>query len=757
MKRISLSPSPSHNNYASLLLLLLITIGIVGNKEYGVAAQNVLDLDEQVLYSNPQAFTLSQEQEAIASLEENDNAPEEVVGLLFNIRSSPLLNDNATIYISGFEFHTSISGTVYYELYSQEGDYYDSEGGKDGGLGIGDWFYGDGSEYYGDGSELVSGGLAAGSGDCTQILESYNTDKNDEGGDGSDSAVAYNSTSSLFGLSDSAEIVKSTPIDYDVLPSCNLTVVPKEDFPFSSSTSSSYPWSLRGPNATRSFYITLASKHLFVLPSSSGNSTNSTFDSVVIASTPDLELYEGVAARTYPLHHNKSDYYHEVPMGFIGKIYYHVEGGRRAVEDELEEEDGPTTPSPTPSISPSASLAPTQVNTTKSPIGTQAITTFNPTFNPTATTPKTTSPTAKPTRRCRPGRPCIVSSLNPPPPPTASPIILSPMPMTIELMVYMENVPERTMSDREAEEYVEVLMKFLQENEDLVKNGVDSKKLEIFYHNVFDKEMARGNNIGGRGNNGGRGGIIGASNDADSFTYHYNTKSRFKPRVYPTIYVMTKVEVQTKLPQDVAAFFLWEELRNHEMTLMETYNANSLFVSYFRDLTNITFEVVDGLTEPPTQSPTVHTVISEETSGAEEEAEATGRGNIYAFVGICIGILWLFLTMCSCKEIIKHRNKSKERSELKRQQMVRRQSSHRLRGRRLSRVSSIRNGVLRRLTVWGGHDKSHTQRTQGLDLEAMMEGEEAECSSSSEDDSSTAEESRRTAPQSLIAKRVSFA
>jgi len=713
MKRFSTS---NYCNYReTLLILLLLTIGIVGN-DNGVNAQNIFagnnianSTNEQILYSNPQYFTLPKEQPF-----QNDDAPPPeaaltVVGLLFNLRSKlpeGREDSNAnTIYITGFEFFTSMAGTVFYQLSSREGEYYDQQEGKDGGPGIGNW----------TSFDLISGGTAEGTGGCR--LQGASA-----GG------------SSLFKPQIMNQAIERAD-NNTTTEVCPLTIIPKEDFITPTDT---YPWTLRA-NSTRSFYITLASKHLLVMPGNSASS-NSSFDTVVAASTPDLELYEGVAARTYPLHQDESDYYHDEPMGFIGKIYYHVEG-------RGEETDSP-------SMEPSSSYYPTNNVTETTMTETNNVTETNSTeTNLTETTltkasypsiaptpaPVTSPPTPKPTRRCRPGRPCP----SPPSPktanPTTSPLISSPYPTTIELMVYLENVPDRRMSEREEEEYVEVMTDFLQDNEDLIRNGVKTMNLEVFYHNLY-REEEKGK--GGRGSRGGIGANRG-ENTASSFTYNYNTQSRYTPKIYPTIYIMTKVEVLTKLPPHVAAFFLWDELRDHEMALMDIFNSKALFVSYFRDLTNITVEVVDGMSMPPTVSPTKFTVASSEEL-EDEEDEGVHKVNLLVYVGVALGCIWFFLTLCSFKEIFKHRRKGMEQKELKRQHETRRQSSvqhlpGRPGARRLSRFMA-----LRRMTL--------LPKRKPSDVEATMRGAEADSGS----DPSTAEETGRR-PTQRSRPRVSFA
>ena len=610
-----------------------------------------------MIYSNPQYYTLSTSNEEQQLDSSSSSATAELsVGLLFNIRSKLSSNDD-TIYITGFEFYTHITGNVFYQLYSMDGEYYTEPDGASGGQGINDDWEKLDTKY------LVSGGLAEGYGMCTR--ESYDEYVADGGGGLISSPVSM-STLTRQTATGGGEMVNV----------CPLAIVPFDNPPFSLTETlpTNYPWILRGMNSTRSFYITLASKDLYVSPSTSTSSSDPTsFDTVISASTNDLDIYEGVATRTYPLDQNNSDYYYELPQGFIGKVHYFVgNGGSLSL---LATPDGGT-----PQVS--------------------------PTLTPTVA-PQTILPTAKPTRRCRPGRPC----LNPPSPPTptTSPIVSGPIPMTIELIVYLENAPGRTMSEREEEEYIEIMTAFLQENNELRKNGVSTESLDIFYHNVLDEDMinSRGKGVNKVGAYYDTALLLPGSNASESFIYHYNTKSTFIPKVYPTVYVMTKIDVITMgLPYDVTTFFIWDELRTNEMLLMETFNANSLFVSYFRDLTNITFEMMEGLSEPPTKAP-IKSLPPTALSEVDDEEAQIQRRNIYTFVGVFLGILWFILTLFSIRKILKYRRKAKQSAQAKE---VRKQSlSARSRSSRRGNLSKTVSSRFRRFSIWGSHPHHHHQ------------------------------------------------
>mmetsp|Transcript_1383 Transcript_1383/g.2954 ORF Transcript_1383/g.2954 Transcript_1383/m.2954 type:complete len:736 (+) Transcript_1383:162-2369(+) len=724
--------SSSYSSCAeTLLLVLLFTIGIVGNDVMLAHAQNILGdnnaataaNNEHVLYSNPQFYSRPTQQNG------GDDAPPPeataTMGLLFNLRSKLKEEDDATIYITGFEFYTSSSSIVLYELKSREGKYYDNEMGRDGGPGIGEL----------TSFNSISQPFADGTGECTQILEYYGSNSNNGQQQQQQGNIA---------LSERAGNTIPEQI-------CPLTIIPKEDFGV---VPSSNPWILEA-NSTRSFYITLASEDLLASPST----TSSSFDTVVTASTPDLELYEGVAARTYPFHEEEGDFYYDKPMGFIGKIYYRVEGGEVATGVPTKR---PTTNSPTASP-PTATLIEANLTETDSTsIGGEGEKNNNNSEEP---SPQTTSiptpalvtppPTAKPTKRCRPGRPCLTAPAPTTATPTSAPLIYSPFPTNVELMVYLENVPNRIMNSREEKEYVKVVTEFLKGNENLRENGVNTTKLNVFYHNILDEDengrtrgrsyfcrrVLRASSKGSTRNNDKKYNQLSLcdfddakDSDGESFTYYYNTKSRYVPKVYPTIYVMTTVEVITKLPDHVAAFFVWDELREHETTLIDEFNRNSLFVSYFNDLTNITTEVVDELSRPPTLAPTEFTAAGLE--GIEDGEEVGNRRYpVLASVGIAFIFLWFFLTLYSMREIVKHRRNwraHKEITKTKRTTLRRMSTERRLMSKPKRRLHAFKHTL--RLDSFGTELKGNRTKkpTNGFEVGSGSDNSKRDDSTSDE-------------------------
>lgn len=414
---------------------------------------------------------------------------------------------------------------------------------------------------------------------------------------------------------------------------CTLAVVPNQAFLPST-------WPISEKDQWRTFYITLSSQNLVVRNSNSITQPAAS-ERVVVSSTPDIDLFEGIGTKTYP-YSTSPEYFLERPMGFIGKIHYSV----------VKADNEPQLAPPSPSSPPPA------VTTQQPPTSTP-----QPTATPTIPSTKA-SPTMKPTRpKCRPGRPCPTESQ-----PDAGATITTPTskPITIiQTIVYIENTPPRALNAREISKYIEVMQSFLDQSTSLEENGVTTLNITVFNDDLIQEPKRKGKGGSQEGSGYLRKNMPLTDDTTASYAYYHNEGGNYSyvPKIYPAIFVQTTFEVITELPYDVAAFYLWNEFRTNEEELISLFHDNSLFVSYFREITNVTVQVVSELIAP-TSSPTKfidNTTIIE----SEETAEPEKR-NIWLYLGITIGVVWFVLTCCSFRQIINHRRRQRYRQDLRR-------------------------------------------------------------------------------------------
>lgn len=564
------------------------------------------------LESNPQFFTpLEQsQQQQQQSLEASS-----VFGLLFNVRSKV----DERIQITGFEFYTTeVERILYYQLYTKEGEYWET---TDDGNGV---TVNGGVDTY----ELISQGTIQGSSDCTDSFEG----------------------TALY---------------------CKLAVVPDEVFIDSK-------WTISEKLESRSFYFTLASKHLVVQGIDPTQQQQQRAGDRVVASTPELDLYGGIGTNAFPVT-SDSAYLYGTSLGFVGKIHYDTDGDAQLVPGLAppptteQPTQSPTTSSPTTSSPTTKTSTPTTAATqqpTLSAIAIQTLPTVAPQSSPPTQEPTTspTTPLARP--KCRPGRPCLTQpepddtedSANMTSVPTTSPA------MTIRTIVYIENTPGRRLEKRDIDKYIEVVTKFL-DRSTLKDNGVTPMNITVVNDDLVEEPDNKKKGAGRLGSSNKKKGQL--PNDRTlsyqgntSYSYSYNEQEDpYVPKIYPAIFVQTEFFVMSDLPYDVAAFYLWNEFRTYEEELLTQFHDNTLFVSYFRNIQNVTVQIVNELIAP-TAAPTIF--VANTTIVASENSAQQGFEDIWLYLGITVGIVWLILTCCSLRHILNHRRSLAYRDNLKR-------------------------------------------------------------------------------------------
>jgi len=203
-----------------------------------------------------------------------------------------------------------------------------------------------------------------------------------------------------------------------------------------------------GDYGTRAFYITLSTIDL-VYQISEGTAA----DMAVQVDTPDLEVWEGegVLAQDLPPADDPVAYiFFRYPRRFLGTIYYdRVPCKPFKAYGEIDELPCPILPTQSPSL-PQPSMSPVTSPPTRRPVS-QAPVTPAPYWGTPAPIAPTETPTLPPTSSRPPSFAPSTSY------PSGSPIV----PMRVNLNVNLRNVPERPMTEREYEKFIELMMKFL--------------------------------------------------------------------------------------------------------------------------------------------------------------------------------------------------------------------------------------------------------------------------------------------------------
>ena len=215
---------------------------------------------------------------------------------------------------------------------------------------------------------------------------------------------------------------------------------------------------------TRAFYITLDKKELVY---KLGTGTDS--DLLMHDSTADLEIYEGEGVLGYPFPDISEYYYYRYPRQYLGAIHYDRLPCKpySAFGDVFDlpcpdmPTQSPTLPQPTrsPVTEPPTMLPVTEEPTTPAPIVGYTLPPQVPTGNPTLSPTVSMMPSSSPTSA----------------EPTGSPIV----PMRANVISVFRNAPDRLMTEREVEKFLEITTEFLIRK---TQKSMAIEGIEVWHH-----------------------------------------------------------------------------------------------------------------------------------------------------------------------------------------------------------------------------------------------------------------------------------
>jgi len=414
-----------------------------------------------------------------------------------------------------------------------------------------------------------------------------------------------------------------------------------------------------GERGTRAFYLTLTTIDLVYKKGSGADS-----DQLVQAKNPDLEVYEGEGVLFYPFPDPSDAYYYRGPRQFLGAIHYdRLPCKPYSAFGDIMELPCPDLPTgsptkPPPTASPSTklpTLAPvTEAPTTRSPISGQTEAPVSPTMMPTGSPTVSVEPTAHPT-----------TSL-----PTASPIV----PMRGNIIVTLRNTPERLMTDREIEKFLEITTDFLIRHTDssMIIDGID-----FWHQELIHIEGTLNSTIGKEDSTS----IVDSEHDQSEHETSPSMVSRGtreksnKVKKQPELPQIPATEVtlilrvtHSNLPLNLIGKMASVAIEEKQIELLALLNEQSAFYTYFKFMDGLESKMIERVTKAPTLSPTTYEAflanqaVSESEEGVViEEKEELGFGVLIGFV---VGSIWCLLTACSVAYLYKARSEMTEEKDL---------------------------------------------------------------------------------------------
>jgi len=431
-----------------------------------------------------------------------------------------------------------------------------------------------------------------------------------------------------------------------------------------------------GEEGTRAFYLTLQSIDLVyklgtILDGDSGYS-----DERPHAETEDIAIYQGEGILWYPFPDPEEVIFYRYPREYLGAVYYNrlpcrpysLYGVINELPCPLVPTGSPTGPPPTkspvtdePTVSPV--FSPTRLpsdSPTVSPIMGATPAPVEPTEFPTESPTESKFPTMEPTTSQ----------------PTMSPVV----PMRANIVTTLRNVPDREMTVREVEKYVEIMTTFLRRHTEssMTLDGID------WWHGQLTQVDAKEGTVaeGAEGDEEGEDGDDEKEQEeaeeqspqvargANRRQLQKNKRPPATPQVVAMdITLILRISIST-LPIEMLGNMAKVAIEENEEELLALLREQQAFYTFFKSADGVACKVIEEVTNPPTLSPITAAEAAALAAAEEEEEdevlveEEDGGVGFGVFVGLGIGFLWCCLTAISVAYLMSARGEMEEQRDM---------------------------------------------------------------------------------------------
>jgi hypothetical protein len=430
-----------------------------------------------------------------------------------------------------------------------------------------------------------------------------------------------------------------------------------------------------GGTDRRAIYVTLSKRNMLYQRSSEPLETEAissmeevetqgvvTEDSILLASTNHLIVYEGAAVMTYPFKEAKDSIFYRYPRGFVGRIEYDREpcelipvlddngkptGEFTSVQKWEECTEG--TKAPRPTVKPTVWVKPSPP-TTKQPV---SATTGDGSENTTTTADN-------------------VSILSP-----SSSLSISTQPSKLIMKSYLiltfNNISTqgRVMDAREQNSFEKSIVSFLNRQKAVKTNEVYIEGATTWYQQTYtteerEEQAQKGKKKGDRNkNNGGGGRVLQVAEEVSSEESSSGQVGATDlivpspPMEAPLLEITIIISVErSPLPQKITSQLFETMIRNSKTEFLESLKEVGALTNLFSNTNDIpTVLSVERVTSAPTLRPTRSPVVEVEL---EEEGEAPALvgfffGSALRIALLIIGLVWVGLVLVGFTKIKKAR------------------------------------------------------------------------------------------------------
>jgi len=402
-----------------------------------------------------------------------------------------------------------------------------------------------------------------------------------------------------------------------------------------------------GDKGTRAFYLTLTTINLVYKLGTGGFAPDTKYHH----DSPDIEIWEGEGVLFYPFPDPAQAYFYRSPRQYLGAIYYDILPCKPfSTYGPVMELPCPNVPTgsptlPMPTKSPETE-PPTLTPTTAAPATGSPVTPapMSPTESPTIEPTSSRSPTYEPTT----------------PAPSDAPVI----PIRANMITILRNVPERDLTPRELEKFLEIALTFLRRH---TEDSMSIEGLELYHQKLVKVDAKSCGAITTQ--------VASSQKQARASTTVGETtkkslqKESSKCQVWGMeVTLIAKVSFAF-LPHNLLGSMAAVAFEEHEQEFLDLLHEQQAFYTFFKIMDGVSAIGVETLTPPPTESPTTYAyflerqkVLVEENVTITEETDA-GLG-FGVFVGLGIGFLWCCLTAISIAYLMNARGEMEEQRDL---------------------------------------------------------------------------------------------
>ena len=360
-----------------------------------------------------------------------------------------------------------------------------------------------------------------------------------------------------------------------------------------------------GESGTRAFYLTLNTKDLVIKMDQAQGNAGAT-DNKVMASSQDLEIYNGKAVLSYPFPNPAETWFYYSPRMFLGVVSYDrlpcKPFSLYGPVDELPCGTVAVLPTMKPTLKPTMQIV--EDNVVQDEVQDDFIITRTPTLNPTNILTQLVLETSPPTMSLSPTLSTFpTTSILPTMYPSSSPVT----PTRVRIIVNLHNTPDMLMNQMEQSVFSETLIEFLndQSGKAMIISTIDveSEEMVLVTASPTSSSVTVSNSVSGNNNS-----TINTTSVPQEVSR--NTLRHRMLREVPGVRLSLILTLaSTTLPHNLLVNMAIVAIEENQRDLVDRFDRIGLDYPYFANIDKVASFSIDSATVQEETSSTIKTSV----------------------------------------------------------------------------------------------------------------------------------------------------